>query len=351
MNKEKQKSNILFYAFLAVCIAYVIFYIWHVVKVSSKPKYSADFKVGVVQTSEDDSVSYITYYDQDLKKGYTQKISNGALGETYEAPQIADGFVYMVPKKSNEGKDSKSVIALDLKTGKKTSYSVGHLGSTNLRVDSNNIYTASTKDNQLKLSKYTKKSKKSKTLTLDNTTLNCFKVNNDKLYAVLTTPDNKCILDIIETKTMKVESTVDLSSFKGKITDFVLTDTELYFIYTDASKKGGLGLYSLVTKKIETIDVTLEAPDQIAKVNSSFVISSKSSNKVTVYSYGKNDVKTYELPTAPLLCKVTSTNFYYLDDTSIYMYNLDDFTLVKKEEVPIKKVNSNPQHLATFFIK
>ncbi|MDO5294348.1 MAG: hypothetical protein Q4F05_16560 [bacterium] len=351
MNKEKRKSNIVFYLFLLVCIAYVIFYIWHMVKVSSKPKYNADFKVGVVQTSDTDNVSYITYYDKDLKNVYTQKISNGDLGETYEAPQIAGNSVYMVPKRSNEGKDSKSVIALDMKTGKKTSYSIGHLHSTNLRVDANNIYTATSKDQELKLSKYIKSSKKTKSLTFSNTTLNCFKVSNSMLYAVLTTSDNKNILDIIDTKTMKVDSTVDLSSFKGQITDFVFTDTELYFIFTDDNSKGGLGSYNLVTKKTEVIDLTLEAPDQIARVNSSFVITSKTSNKVTVYNYAKNDVKTYELPTVPLLCKVTSTNLYYLDDTSIYMYDLKDFSLVKKEDVPIKTVNSNKQHLVTFFLK
>lgn len=357
--REKKVDKLIFRIFLLVLIAYVAFYIWHTYKAQTKPKFSADYKFGVIQTTEDENISYITYYNKDMKKGYTQKIQNGQVGDSFEAPQVNSQNVYMLAKGKKDSANEEKIIAVNTKTSKKTSYNVKQTGITNYRVDSKHIYTAATTNSELVISQYTKSSKKTKEVNLKDVTLDCFKVYNEKLYVIVTPVTDKkatkSMLKIIDTKTMKEISSIDLSIYPGKKTDLALVNTELYFTYQpiegSQNSTGGLGIYNLVTKKVEKADISLDQPDQLFNSNNKFIVSSYSNNKVSVLDYVNGTTKTYELETTPKLSKVTDTYFYYMDDSKVYRYKIYDFSFDKSVEVPIKSSDNATFHLSSLFIK
>lgn len=353
MKKEKFFIRTVVLLITIICGAYCLFFAYRSIHDASKSKFSSNFKYGIVQTTSDKNLSYITYYDSNLKKVYTQKLKYGTMGETVQFPQVYSPKAYLVPHGIPGKKDLTKIVSVNMLTGKVKSYNMQQANITGYQASKYNLYSSAEVNGEILLSKCVKTTKELTTLSLGKVTLDSFYLFGDKLYAFTSSDKTSSVL-LIDAESMKLLDTVDLSSLPGTKKDAVIAVDTLFF--TNTVKKDGkttvsIGSLNLLVKKAETIDLSIQNASQIFKYQDKLIVSAPGSNLVSVYDTTKKEETIHELKTAPVQCYVTGGKLYALDEDSFYIYNATTFELEKSVKVPLKKSKKATYHFTGFFLK
>jgi hypothetical protein len=325
-------------------------------------KSNNDFDIAVIESTEQDNISNLTFYNKELEKTRTQEIKLGSMGSPMDIPRIYDKYMYVVPQGIGNQKELTVILEYDMETDKYKTYDMKQHVINSFAVNGKSIYSVNTVNDVSIISWFDKSSGNVKTISKKSIYISNLNLYGDTLYAFAMEKANnvtKSYLYLIDTKSFTITDTIDISgggqNYSTKIGD--------YFYFTNQVDKHGQAsniLTKLNIKDKTILDIKLKDkfPLQILNYNDKLVIShfdrlQRIGNTITIY-----DPKTNEQQSVTLECSleqifIKDDKLYSMgeDYLCIYSINNSNFKLLNKANVNTKKGNEYFYYLSGFFAK
>ena len=348
---------------LALIVALLVF----LFKFKGKESFNKDFNIAIVETTEQINESYLTFYNEDLKKIGAQKIELGSMGSSFDLPRVYDKNMYVIPKGIGNAKELSVIMEYNMETGNYKTYDIKQHNINSFSVDDTSIYTVNTLNYNSIISCYNKSSGKVKTISIEKVYIERIDLYDDTIYAFGMLNDNqgiKSYLYLIDTKNFEIADKIDISEsgigqyYSNKIEDnlYFTNQTEMSFRAEKPSKT--LSKLNIKDKTISNIQLKEEFPFQILKYKNKLIISHYDlvqikGNKITIYDPKTNEQKVVTLENELAQIHIKDDKLYSMDRDYLYVYSINDteFKLINKVDIHTKRESKTFYYLSGFIVK
>lgn len=322
-----------------------------------------DIHLGVIQTTQNANLSYISFYDTALNYLGEKKIKYGDIGDDTRLPIVDGDSMYTVPLGLGNQKELKIALQFDRKTWQYKTLSIQQQGTLMFCVDSKNIYTTNNFNNQgfiTQCSIATGALEKWQAAGVIMTGLSCY---DGVLYAWGTQPENNAdqpYLFIFKTNPLKLIQKLSITGSGSCQYASCKKGDNIYFSnnYTAFQEEEGniLSKYNLKTNKIENITLKDRAPYQIFEYKEKLYITHCNpmfhrGNKITVYDLKTGSQKLVTMENVLVQSAPHGEYLYSRDDKSLYVYDINTLKLIKKKDIYIPRQEANMNfRIVGFFI-
>lgn len=326
--------------------------------------FKEDFHIAVIETTEQDNDSYITFYNKDLKKIGSQNIKMGSMGSYFDLPRIYGSNMYVIPKGIGSEKDLTVIMEYNLETGKYKTYNIGQPGMNSFAVNDNAIYTVNTLNYNSIISRYDIASGNLRTITIEQVYIGRLDLYDETLFAFGDIKEDdglKSYLYLIDTKNFKMIDTIDISkcgtsqNYSTKIGDYIYFTSQ-----TDTYDQGSdtLTKFNIKDKMISIIKLQELYPFQILNYRDKLIIShfnlvQAQGNIITMFDPITNEQKVLNLENNLAQILIKDDKLYSMDGDFLYVYSISDkdFKLLNRIDIHTMKKSSKYFYLAGFFTK
>lgn len=353
-------------AFISIIVLILLLLLFYENQSREKITSNNSFNIGVIETTEQDNKSSLTFYNKDLKKTKTQEIKLGSMGSSFDLPRMYDKNMYVVPKGIGNQKNLTVIMEYNIETSKYKTYDIKQPGINSFAVNDKSIYTANTLNNESIISWYDKHSENLKTITQKDIYIDSINLYGDTLYAFAMKKDNngtKSYLYLIDTKSFKITNIIDISK-SGKGQNYsTKIGNDIYFTNQNEISDNEQGSYNLSkinikNKTVSNIRLKEKYPFQIINYKDKLIIShydlvQMQGNKVTIYDPKTNDQQVVTIENNLCQIFIKDNKLYSRDREYLYVYSIDNatFKLTNKVNIYTKRKNRTFYYLSGFFIK
>lgn len=330
---------------------------------SNSEKFPDNYKLGIIETTGQDNKSVITYYDQELKKVYTQKLPFGTMGSIFYSPIIFDNKLYTIPQGMANEKDLKMVLEVDLSNGNAKEYSINQLAMNSLAVNSDYIFTCNTYNGTSYINRCEKQSKAVLEKDFADTYISKLELVGNKLLAFGTKREESLLASYLYflDLDLKVLKTINISRSGSSHYKTVLIGEKVYFSNPmDRYDQANTLISSVSTQNlnVENIDLEQVYPSDIIPYNNYLIIAhcnlvSHEGNLITFYDTKKDSIETISLTHPILQMSRDLDNLYIMDQEKLYRYKINGTGLELTKEIPIntRKNSKVFYYVSGFFLK
>ncbi|MEI7885494.1 MAG: hypothetical protein WCI30_09110 [Clostridia bacterium] len=353
---------------VAVCLALILLiFIFVNQQGLEKASFKPDFKLAVIETTEQANKSTLSFYNQTMEKIATQEIKLGAMGSSFDLPRIYNGSMYIIPQGLGNKKDLTVILEYNLETGTYKTYDMQQPAMNSFAVNEQALYSANTINNQSIISWYDKGSGVVKTIVEPEIYISRIDLYDDTLYAFVMTKDNsgtKAYLYLIDTKSFEITDKIDISASGPGQNYSMRIGENIYFTNQyEISENSNIGSYDLSkfninTKKITNIKLAEQYPFQIQVYQDKLLIShynlvQNQGNKITIYDPKTNMQELVTLKNNLNQILIEKDQLYTRDGKYLNIYNINngEFTLTKQIAIYTKSKSRTFYYVAGFFTK
>ncbi|MGH4124260.1 MAG: hypothetical protein ACREV6_15145 [Clostridium sp.] len=325
-----------------------------------------DIHIGVVQSTQNDNIGYISFYDKSFNFKYEKKLEFGDMGDSTRVPYLSDDNFYTVPLGIGNRKDLKTIVKFDLKTGKYKTFKINQPAVLMFTVNKNDVYTTNTINFDGYISKCDTITGSLQEWKKHGVIISGLKCYDDILYAWGTLNENNIdnpYLFVFETKELKMIKQIPLKECgtqqldSYKIGDYIYFTNNLDTKGSDSSKT--LSKFNIITNEIQNIELRETNPFQIIEHNNKLYIThcnplTANKNKITVFDPKTGNQQLFEMKN-PLVQTIKYKNYLYSQDMhNLYVYNLNTLELLKSININKERKSSLiPKHfyIGGMFVK
>ena len=343
-----------------------IFFLIHSNKHKSEESFNNDFKLGVIETTEQDNESYITFYDEELNRGAVKEIKLGSMGSSFDLPKTFNKYMYVIPQGLGNKKDLTVIIEYNMETGEYKTYDIKQPCMNSFCVNEKSIYTVNTFNYNSIISWYDKSSENIKTISKEDVYIGRIDLYDDMLYAFGMLKDGdglKSYLYLIDTSSFKITDTIDITEsgisqeYSTKVGDDIYFTSQTEKADMAEQPSNILTKFNIKDKTITNIDLQEEYPFQIIKYKNKLIIShydlvQGQGNKITIYNPKTGEQQGVTLENNLSQIFIEDDKIYSRDSDYLYVYAIKDthFELINKVDIHTKKNSNNFFYLSGFFV-
>lgn len=350
-----------------ILLLVVIFLLFNMKKSKGKESesFNKDFNIAVIETTEQDNKSNLTFYNKNFENKGTQEINLGSMGSSFDLPRIYNNNMYVVPKGIGNKKDLTVVMEYNMENGKYETYDMKQPGINSFAVNDKSLYSANTLNNKSIISWYDKSSGNVKTISEEDIYIGRIDLYGDTLYAFGTIKNNdgkKCYLYIIDTKSFKVLDKIDISKSGSNQNYSIKVAGDIYFTsqyeISGTAVKGSYNLskFNIKDKTISNIVLKEDYPFQIINYKDKLLIShynlvQTQGNKITIYDPKTNEQQGVTLENNLSQIFIKDDKLYSRDGEYLYVYSINTFKLLNKIDIYTRRGDKKFYFLSAFFTK
>lgn len=324
-----------------------------------------DIHIGVVQSTQNDNIGYVSFYDKDLNFISEKKLPFGDMGDQTRVPYVSNNNFYIVPLGLGNQKDLKTIVKFDLNTGKYKTFSIKEPAVLMFTVYNNNVYTTNTLNFIGYITRCDTNTGILEEWKKEGVVISSLKCYDDLLYAWGTINENNIdnpYLFIFETKPLKLIKQISLQGCgtqqldSCKIGDYIYFTNNMDIYGSDLSKT--LTRINIKTYEIKNIQLGENSPNQIIQYNNKLYIThcnplAADLNKITIFDPETGGQKLVEMKNA-LVQTVRYNNYLYSQDTeNLYVYDIKNLKLLKSININKKRASFSSMkfYIGGFFVK
>jgi len=354
---REQKTSILL--FLLNCLLIISLSACHL------PKYQTisnpDFRVGVIETTEQRNRSKIGLYDDSLNLVGTLDYNMGSMGMSFYPPQIVGSKMYVIPQGTGNEKELSLMLELDLESGEDQTIDIGLRATNSFCVSDQFVFASATWNGISTISRASLADQSLKQIEYRSVDfVEQMQVVQDELFVVGFYYDEKDVLHstfaIFNIDTMELIREEDISDYGVSHLGMLHVENRLYITSsgkrsqskTEQVPDNRLIVYDLANRSFHAIELGANDPATMTyECGKLYVLQS---NLVTGESHGVTiiDIETEEthfiaLDHGVYQIAVKDGCLYALSDSSIYQYRVIEnaFSLVSEKNVRTK-TGDNP---------
>lgn len=199
---------------------------------SSLSMKNLDYSYGIIETTGQENMSYIYFYDDNLKKVGEEKIKYGSMGDGFALPIVFDNSMYIVPKGMYSQKELTFIMEYDLDGMEIEKWDTGLQNMNSIAVNKDFIFGVNTMDFTSNITKCNRQTKELSKIQIIDTYISCIEVYGDELFAFGEREESgemKLSLYILDTNTLDILKEIDVSDTGFGQYDTVMKDNKLYF--------------------------------------------------------------------------------------------------------------------------
>jgi hypothetical protein len=322
-----------------------------------------DIHFGIVQTTQNANLSYISFYDESLNFLGEKEIKYGDMGDDTRLPIVNNNSLYVVPLGLGNRKELKIALQFNTDTWQYKKLPIKQRGTLMFCVDNENLYTTNTFNNQGTITKCNTTTEALDTWSMEGVIISSLKCYDGVLYAWGTQPENNAdqpYLFIFETNPLKLIKKVSISKSGSCQYASLKIGDDIYFSnnYSTYQEREGniLSKYNIKTGKVENIPLGDSSPYQIFEHNNKLYITHcdplfHQGNKITIYDCQTESQKLVTMENTLVQSELHGDMLYSRDDTSLYVYDINTLKLIKKKNIEIPRKGSKMHfRIVGFFI-
>lgn len=366
----KRFSKKILSIFIICLIAVISFTVWGAIHRSSTDSFISkakldDIHIGVVQSTQNSNIGYISFYDRSLKLVSEKKLPFGDMGDQTRVPCLSNHSFYIVPLGLGNQKDLETIVKFDLKTGKYRTYKIDEPAVLMFTVNNNDVYTTNTLNFIGYITECDTTTGKLDKWEKEGLVISSLKCYDNLLYAWGTINQNNVNspnLFIFETKPLKLFKQISLEGCGTQQLDSCKIGDVIYFTNNmdidgnDQSKI--LSKFNIKTDKIQNIQLKEQSPNQIIQYNNKLYIThcnplAADLNKITIFDPQTGNQQLVEMKNA-LVQTIRFHNYLYSQDTeNLYVYDINSLKLIKSININKKRKSLTPMqfYIGGFFVK
>lgn len=312
-----------------------------------------DIHLGIIQTTQNANLSYISFYDASLNFLSEKKIKYGDMGDDTRLPIVAGDSMYVVPLGLGNRKELKIALQFDRETWQYKKISIKQRGTLMFCEEKENLYTTNTFNNQGTITKCNTTTGALETWSMEGVIISSLKCYDGVLYAWGTKPENNAdqpYLFIFETNPLKLDKKVSIQESGSCQYASLKKGDDIYFTnnYTAFQEREGniLSKYNIKTDQIENIPLKESSPYQIFEYNSKLYITHcdplfHQGNKITIYDCQSGSQTLVTMENTLVQSELHGDLLYSRDDKSLYVYDINTLKLKKKKNIEITRKGSH----------
>ena len=241
----------------------------------------SNFKYGVIETTGQENRSYISFYDDNLKKIGEEQVKYGSMGDGFLLPIAFKNSMFIVPKGVYNQKELTFIMEYDLDKMKIKKYDTGLQNMNSITVDDDSVYGVNTMNFISNIVKYTKKTKKLQKTQIPDTYISYIEIYGDKLFAFGESDKEgkmETSLYILNANSLDILDEIDISNIGFGQYSTVMKDNRLYFSASysiegiESRPVGLLVEYNMVNGELRTYNLKENFPFQIIEYEDKLLV-------------------------------------------------------------------------------
>lgn len=333
---------------------------------SSSMDFEKGFHIGVIQTTQQKNLSYITYYDESLNTLGEQKIKYGDMCYSgHRAPIVCDDYTYTVPLGLGNERALKIAGQLNMKTGEYKTFDIKQNATYSFYADEKNIYTFTGINGSGIITKCSIATGKLQKWKESKVIINTIHSYDEKLYCwgtIFNDNVNMPYLFIFDIDQLKLIKKINIEPSGSMQYDSLKRGDYIYFTNShDSSDRDNNILSKLNIKTYDVEDIVLEnkSPNQIFEYEGKLIITHsnpilrklKKGNEITIFDPDTQEEQLITLDSVLAQCSLYKDKLYSHDGEYLYIYDLkNNFKLIKKVKISIDRKSSMKFFIGGFFI-
>ncbi|WFR58950.1 hypothetical protein QA584_07670 [Anaerocolumna sp. AGMB13025] len=319
--------------------------------------------IGIVQTTQNSNLSYISFYDSSLNFLSEKKIKYGDMGDDTRLPLVTNDSVYVVPLGLGNRKELKIALKFNKETWQYKKLPINQQGTLMFCVEKENLYTTNTFNNQGTITKCNTITKDLETWSMEGVIISSLKCYDGVLYAWGTQSENNVdqpYLFLFDTNPLKLSKKISIEKSGSYQYASFKKGSDIYFTnnYTTYQEREGniLSKYNMKTGIIENILLGGNSPYQIFEYKDKLYITHcdplfHQGNKITVYDCQTGSQTLVTMENTLVQCELYEDLLYSRDDQSLYVYDMNTLKLIEKKNIEIPRKEANMHfRIVGFFI-
>jgi hypothetical protein len=324
--------------------------------------FNKDFDIAVIESTEQDNISNLTFYNKELKKTGTQEIKLGSMGSPMDLPRIYDKYMYVVPQGIGNQKELTVILEYNMETGKYKTYDMKQHAINSFAVNDKSIYSVNDVNDESIISWFDKSSGNVKTISKKAIYISNLNLYDDTLYAFAMEKvqnGTKSYLYLIDTKSFMITDTIDISAGGQNYSTKIGDD----FYFTNQLDKHDqasniLTKFNIKDKTILDIKLKDKFPLQILNYKDKLIIShfdrmQRKGNTITIYDPKTNEQQNVTLESNLEQIFIKDDKLYSMGEDYVYIYSINNstFKLLNKADVRTKRGDKYYYYLSGLFAK
>lgn len=305
--------------------------------------------LGVVQTTQNANLSYISFFDASLNFVGEKKIEYGDMGDDTRLPLVNGDSMYTVPLGLGNSKELKIALQFDRETWKYKTLPIKQQGTLMFCVENENLFTTNTFNNQGTVTKCNTKTGALETWSMDGVIMSSLNCYDGILYAWGTQPENNAdqpYLFIFETSHLKLIKKISIENSGSCQYASIKKGDYIYFSnnYTAFQEQQGniLSRYNIKTDSIENIRLNDSSPYQIFEYKDKLYITHCNpmfhrGNKITIYDCRTGTQTLVTMKNTLVQSELQGDLLYSRDDKNLYIYDINTLELKNKKNIDIPR--------------
>lgn len=308
-----------------------------------------NYKYGVIETTGQENKSYISFYDDNLKKIGEEQIKYGSMGDGFLLPIVFKNSMYIVPKGIYNQKELTFIMEYDLDKMKIEKYDIGLQNMNSIAVDDKSVYGVNTMNFISNIVKCSKETKKLQKIEILDTYISYIEVYGDKLF-VFGESDKEgkmmIYLYILNANNLDILEKINISNIGFGQYNTVMKDDRLYFSASystegiESQTVGLLSEYNMVSGEVRTYDLKEDFPFQIMEYKDKLLITHFDpvgvvGNKISIFNTKDGSSELIELEHNIEQLGFDGKYIIILGNSHLYRYDkefkLKDSTLVAND--------------------
>lgn len=191
-----------------------------------------DYRYGVIETTGQENMSYLSFYNVNLEKVGEEKIKYGSMGDGFALPIVFDKSMFIAPKGIYNQKELTFIMEYDLDGFEIEKWDTGLQNMNSIAVNNDFIFGVNTMDFTSNIIKCNRKTKELSKIQIPDTYISYIEVYENELFGFGESEDSgkmKSFLYIIDTNTLDIQKEIDISHIGFGQYDTVIKDNKLYF--------------------------------------------------------------------------------------------------------------------------
>lgn len=332
----------------------------------TKAGFNKNFNIGVIETTEQDNESYITFYNEAFQKIQAKKIEMGSMGSPFDLPRVYGRNMYVIPKGIGALKDLTVLMEYNMDTGEYKTYDMKQPGLNSFSVDSRYVYTANTLNYTSKISRCDRNSGEIKAISIKDTYVSRIDLYGDRLYvfaALIGGSETEAYLYLIDTKDFKIMDKIDITKYgisqyySARVGDSIYFTNQTELMDNNEQGTNNLCRFNIRDKTLSNIKLKESYPFQILEYKDKLIIShfdmvQARGRKITIYDPKSGNQQSATLDNDLNQILIRNDKLYSMDNDNMYVYSISgsEFKLINKVDVHTKRENDKKFYLAGFFL-
>lgn len=288
-----------------------------------------NFFIGVIETTQSEEKSSITYYDSNLKELGVRNLKFADLSSYWNDLGYFDHTIVLIPTGLMKKKDTEKILTLNLNNLEVTEYPINRVNIGCANQNEEYVYAASNLNGEAYITGRNKQTGEVKEVKLDKvrayvSNLTAYK---DNLYAFYfnQNDDGDVVSGLhIYDKNLVLTKTINLNEFGWSFLKTLVHEDKMYIpnardIHDQESNK--LLVLDLITNEIQSIDLPYTEPNDIVAYNNSVIISHSSIVEPNGSLISMYDIQTGNITSFDLKCNIARIDIV---DNILVVLNADN---------------------------